>query len=80
MQRSRIDIIIDILDVVKIGASKTTVVYRANLNFALAKKYLGLLQKHGMVENKSGRYISTDRGKRFLDDAKKIVQQLEGLR
>ncbi len=73
MQRSRIDIIIDVLDVAKMGVNKTSIVYRTNLNFKLADKYLDILQKHGLVENRLNKYITTERGKIFLEKAKEIT-------
>lgn len=77
MRRSRIDIIIDVLDAAQMGANKTSVVYKTNLNFKLADKYLGLLQKHELVENRSDKYITTAKGKIFLNKAKEVTQQLE---
>jgi len=76
MRRSRIDIIIDVLEVAKMGVNKTSVVYRTNLNFKLADKYLELLQTQGLVENRVNKYITTDKGKIFLEKAKEITQQL----
>ena len=77
MRRSRIDIIIEILEVAKAGVNKTSIVYRANLNFTLAEKYLELLEMQGLVENKSDKYITTENGKIFLGKAKEITVQLE---
>jgi len=76
MRRSRIDIIIDVLEVAIMGVNKTSVVYRSNLNFKLAEKYLDLLQKHGLVENRVNKYITTDKGKIFLQKAKEITLQI----
>lgn len=76
MRRSRIDIIIDVLEVAIMGVNKTSVVYRSNLNFKLAEKYLELLQKHGLVENRVNKYITTDKGKIFLQKAKEITLQI----
>jgi predicted transcriptional regulator len=76
MRRSKIDIIIDVLEVAKMGVNKTSVVYRTNLNFKLADKYLELLQNQGLVENKLDKYITTDKGKIFLEKAKEITLQL----
>lgn len=73
MRRSRLDIIIDVLEVAKEGSNKTNIVYKTNLNFKLADRYLDLLQKHGLMENKQDRYITTDKGKIFLDKAKEII-------
>ncbi len=77
MRRSRIDIIIDVLDAAQMGINKTSVVYRTNLNFKLADKYLELLLKQGLVENNSDKYKTTENGKIFLEKAKEITQQLE---
>ncbi len=73
MRRSRMDIFIDVLDVARMGVNKTSVVYRTNLNFRLAEKYLDLLQKHNLVENRSDKYITTDKGKIFLEKAKEVT-------
>ncbi len=76
MHRSRIDIIIDILDVARAGANKTKIVYKTNLNFKLADKYLDLLQKRGLVENKLDKYITTEKGKILLERAREIASEL----
>lgn len=83
MRRSRVDIIIDILEVAKEGANKTTIVYKTNLNFKLADKFLNLLQKHSLLENKldndmiTKKYITTEKGKIFLKKTKDITLYLE---
>ena len=76
MRRSRIDIIIDVLEAATTGVNKTSVVYRSNLNFKLAQKYLELLQKNGLVENRVDKYITTDKGRMFLQKAKEITLQI----
>ncbi|MDP2844668.1 MAG: winged helix-turn-helix domain-containing protein [Candidatus Methanoperedens sp.] len=76
MRRSRIDIIIDVLEVAIMGVNKTSVVYKSNLNFRLAEKYLELLQKHGLIENRENKYITTDKGRIFLQKAKEITLQI----
>lgn len=77
MRRSRIDIIIEVLDAAQMGVNKTSVVYKTNLNFKLADKYLGLLQKRGFVENRADKYKTTDKGKTFLEKAREVALQLE---
>ncbi len=77
MKRSRIDIIIDVLDVAKMGVNKTGLVYKANLNFKLANNYLEILQNQGLVEKRLDKYISTDKGKAFLQKAKEVTLYLE---
>ena len=77
MRRSRIDIVVDVLDVAKNGVNKTAIVYRTNLNFRLADKYIELLEKQGLLENKLNKYITTDKGRIFLGKAKELTVQLE---
>ena len=77
MRRSRIDIIIEILEVAKAGVNKTSIVYRTNLNFRLADKYIELLEKQGLLENKLNKYITTEKGRIFLGKAKELTVQLE---
>ena len=81
MRRSRVDIIIDILEAAKDGANKTSIVYKTNLNFKLADEFLNLLQKHSLLENKLDgdklKYITTLKGKMFLMKTKEISLYLE---
>jgi len=77
MRRSRFDIIIEILDVAKAGVNKTSIVYKTNLNFMLAEKYLELLGMQGLVENRAEKYFTTDKGRLFLEKAKDLTLQLE---
>lgn len=71
------DIVVEILEVAKNGVNKTSIVYRTNLNFMLADKYIILLEKQGLLENKLNKYITTDKGRIFLGKAKELTLQLE---
>ena len=71
-RRCKFDIIVAILDVVSSGATKTKIVYDANLNFNLATKYLDLLQKKKFVRINSNVYEVTKEGKTFLKKAKEL--------
>ena len=77
MRRSRIDIIVEVLDVAKTGVNKTSIVYKTNLNFRIAERYLKLLEIQGFVENKFDKYITTNKGRVFLEKAREITLQLE---
>jgi predicted transcriptional regulator len=77
MRRSKIDIVVDVLEVTKNGVNKTAIVYKSNLNFRLAEKYLSLLEKQGLLEKKSDKYFTSDKGKIFLGKAKDLTMQLE---
>ena len=71
-RRSKFDIVIAILDVVSGGATKTKIVYKANLNFNLATKYLDFLMEKGLVRTNGSLYEITGDGKTFLEKAKEL--------
>ncbi len=49
MRRNKLDISAELLYVAKNGARKTHLVYKANLNFVLIKKYLAKLTENGLL-------------------------------
>ena len=67
--RDRLQIIADILCVVRGGAKKTHVMYRANLSFTLLKRYLAEVLEAGLVsrDDEEDGYRLTGRGRSFLD-------------
>jgi predicted transcriptional regulator len=75
VRRNDLDICADILKVAKSGAKKTHIVYQANLNFTLVKKYLKRLINSGFIEdNNDGElYITTQRGFKFLEQYSKLT-------
>jgi len=79
--RDRLQIIADILSVVREGARKTHVMYRANLSYRLLSRYLTEVLECGLVSlDKEDRYKLTRRGQNFLDrfnEYSKRNEQLE---
>ena len=77
-RRGRLEIIADILSVAMEEAKKTEIVYRANLNFKRAGKYLPYLEEKGLIENgnMSGGYKTTEKGREFLRDYQRMREQL----
>ncbi len=71
-RRCRLDIIIEILDVASNGATKTKIVYKANLNFNIATKYLDLLREKGLIRTNNNIYEITEEGIKFLEMAKEL--------
>jgi predicted transcriptional regulator len=66
--RDRLQIIADILSVVRGGAKKTHVMYQANLSFTLLKRYLTEVLEAGLVScDDEEFYRLTGRGLKFLD-------------
>jgi len=71
MRRNSIDIDAAILRIAKDGARKTQIVYRANLNFAIIRRYLKRLTEQGYIDppvdkGKGKFYHTTPRGEEFL--------------
>ncbi len=65
--RGKLQIIADILSVVRGGARKTHVMYGANLSFSLLKRYLAEVLEAGLVcVDDEDKYKLTGRGQRFL--------------
>jgi len=75
MRRNDLDICADILQVAKAGAKKTQIVYQANLNFKIVKKYLSRLIDTGMLSNaqENRLYTTTNRGITFLEQYAELV-------
>lgn len=75
MRRNDLDICADILQVAKTGAKKTQIVYQANLNFKIVKRYLNRLITTGMLSKVEERrlYTTTNRGMRFLEQYNELV-------
>jgi predicted transcriptional regulator len=64
------------------GASKTRVVYQANLNFRTVNPYMDLLIKNDLIKIQQGRtvlYETTERGVNLLNNFKQIQGQLSEL-
>ena len=73
------DICHDILKVAESGARKTRLVYQANLNFRIVKKYLELLMEKGFIELKDGHYLTTDRGHYWMMNYHQLMSPMRGL-
>jgi len=75
MRRNDLDICADILKVSKAGAKKTHIVYRANLNFKIVKKYLSRLIDNGFLldGSENGTFVTTERGSDFLEQYARLT-------
>ena len=73
-RRGRLEIARDILMIAKTGARPTELVYKANLNFNILKKYLQEMEEAGLIEvevipndkRKTRRYTTTGWGFEFM--------------
>jgi len=76
--RDRLQIIADILSVVRDGAKKTHVMYQANLSFTLLKRYLTEVLEAGLVRcDDEDCYRITGRGRSFLERFGKYSKRCE---
>lgn len=79
MKRSRHIIISQVLNICIDGASKTKIVYQANLNFRTVNPYQDLLTKNGLINIKYGStiiYKTTEKGKALLDSIRRVQKEL----
>ncbi len=65
--RGAYDIMADILRVAKDGARKSHIVYRANLNFLVVKKYLKQLQNAELLTLSGRFYSTTEKGIKYIN-------------
>jgi predicted transcriptional regulator len=78
--RKRLEIIADILSVVKGGARKTRIMYQANLSYKLLIVYLRFVRESGLVSTQGKRsYVLTQKGHEFLEKYKQFSQRSEQL-
>jgi predicted transcriptional regulator len=78
MKRRRDVIITEILRICSEGATKTKIVYQANLNFKTVNPYIELLAKNGMIDIKDGQnriYETTNKGTELLESFKAIQRE-----
>jgi predicted transcriptional regulator len=71
--RRRLDIIADILSVVRQNAKKTQIMYQANLSYRLLTRYLNEIVKASLVrfDRENRFYMLTSKGRDFLEKYKK---------
>ena len=71
-------IVAAILDVTNSGASKTKIMYGANLSFSMLEKYLKLVQSSDLIEKDGDRlYHLTDKGRDFLNAYKRFYDRYD---
>ena len=79
MRRNDLDICADLLKVTMNGAKKTQMVYKANLNFNIVKKYIKRLSDNELIKSENGYFFTTDKGSRFLAKYRELVEPLSAL-
>jgi predicted transcriptional regulator len=76
-RRGWIEVVADILDAAnrRAGVNKTSIVYKANLNFGRLEHYMEFLINKGLMQKKSDDEVlfkTTEKGKEFLDRYRKV--------
>lgn len=72
-KRGRVEIAADMLRVCSTGATKTEIVYQANLNFKVLKTYLALLIPAGLLKQDGRRYYTTGAGEEYIYHAERVA-------
>jgi predicted transcriptional regulator len=65
-KREKYDIIVEILLLCKNDRNKTNILYNVNLNNSRLTAQLNTLTAQGLIAKKADRYITTEKGKQFL--------------
>lgn len=66
-RRGKMDIIAEILLFCEEQKTKTSIMYNANLNYSQLKSQMNALISQGLLEKKLNKYVTTERGYRFLE-------------
>jgi predicted transcriptional regulator len=73
--RDKLSLIAAILEAANSGASKTRIMYMANLSFSLLEKYLNLSVAAGFIQLEGNKYKLTLQGRTFVNKYKQFQEQ-----
>jgi predicted transcriptional regulator len=73
--RSREEIIAEILWTVLEPRGKTTIMHKSMLSYGQVKSYLNVMMERELVQQDSGKWVISEKGKTYLQ-AYKVVRQL----
>lgn len=75
--RSRNDIIADMLDSATSPVTKTRIMYRARLSFEQMKTYHNYLIAMDLIQPAGKEWVITKKGRAFLDSYRKAIEVLD---
>jgi predicted transcriptional regulator len=76
MKRNSLEICSDILKASEGGAKKTHIVYQANLNFGIIKRYLSDLTTKGFLFQHGDVFLTTEKGRQFIASYEALASPL----
>ena len=84
VRRDATKVIYEILSLGVNGASKTHIIYKVNLSFKLAERYIVFLTAKGLLEKETNsegvtKYLLTARGERLLQSLREVEKELGDL-
>jgi predicted transcriptional regulator len=77
MNRSKYNILVDILAQSLYGAKKTHILFKCNLSHRQLTKYLNDLQAKHMIETEELLWRTTDKGITFLHHCQQVIEMYE---
>jgi predicted transcriptional regulator len=75
--RDRLSIVAAILEAATPGASKTRIMFSANLSFSLLEKYLEVANRAGFLQSNGSKYQLTELGQDFLREYKHFHERYD---
>lgn len=76
LNRSRFEIMADILQRAVTGAKKTWLLYSANLSYSQHQKYISTLVELGLLSKMNGLYTTTKKGMDFITSYQTLTSLL----
>ncbi len=75
--RDRLSLVAAILEAANPGASKTHIMFSANLSFSLLEKYLEVASRAGFLQLNGSKYCLTELGQEFLREYKHFHERFD---
>lgn len=67
-RRHKLDVVFEILSLAQVGVKRTRLVYLTNINFSMLRKYLNVLFRMGLIEDRDKMLVTTPKGVRFVEE------------
>ena len=64
----KLDVIFEILSLAQEGVKRTRLVYLTNINFSMLRRYLSVLFRMELIEDRGRMLVTTPKGVRFVEE------------